>query len=64
MSFFFIWVRIFKSFFELNWRNGVKYVKLVVGYSLLVDVSVHGGMLTMAGSWRRKNVISPKSYDI
>jgi hypothetical protein len=27
-----------------------KYVKLVVRCSLLVDVSVHGGMLTMAGS--------------
>jgi len=27
-----------------------KYVKLVVGCSILVDVSVHGAMLTMAGS--------------
>jgi len=27
-----------------------KYVKLVVECSLLVEVSVHGAMLTMAGS--------------
>jgi len=32
---------------------------LVVGCSLLVEVSVHGGMLTMAGSWWEKNVITP-----
>jgi hypothetical protein len=36
-----------------------KCVKLVVGCSLLVEVSVHGGMLTMAGSWWEKNVITP-----
>jgi len=28
----------------------VNYVKFVVGYSILVDVSVHGGMLTMTGN--------------
>jgi hypothetical protein len=47
------------SFYELNWRNGAKCVKLVVWCSLLVDVSVHGGMLTMAGSWWGKKVITP-----
>jgi hypothetical protein len=47
------------SFYELNWRKGAKCVKLVVGYSLLVDVSVHRGMLTMAGSWWGKKVITP-----
>jgi hypothetical protein len=29
---------------------GAKWVTMVVGCSLLVEVSVHGGMLTMAGS--------------
>jgi len=37
-----------------------KWVTMVVGCSLLVDVSVHRGMLTMAGSWWGKNVITPK----
>jgi hypothetical protein len=46
----------------IPWRNGVKYVKLVVGYSLLVEVSVHGGMLTMASSWCWKKVITPGLY--
>jgi hypothetical protein len=43
----------------IPWRKGVKCVKLVVGCSLLVDVSVHEGMLTMAGSWWGENVITP-----
>jgi hypothetical protein len=47
------------SFYELNWRKGAKCVKLVVECSLLVEVSVHGGMLTMAGSWWGKKVITP-----
>jgi len=34
----------------ITWRKEAKCVKLVVGCSLLVEVSVHGGMLTMAGS--------------
>jgi len=33
---------------------------LAVGCSLLVEVSVHGGMLTMTGSWWEENVITPK----
>jgi len=45
---------------EIPWRNGAKCVKLVVGCSLLVEVSVHGGMLTMAGSWWGEKVINPK----
>jgi hypothetical protein len=45
----------------IPWRRGAKYVKLVVGCSLLVEVSVHGGMLTMAGSWLGENVITPKN---
>jgi hypothetical protein len=57
---FWIWVRVFKSFYELVWRKGAKDVKLVVGYALLVDVSVHGGMLTMADSWWGENVITQK----
>jgi hypothetical protein len=48
------------SFYELNWRKGEKCVKLVVECSLLVEMSVHGGMLTMAGSWWGKKVITPK----
>jgi len=43
----------------IPWWRGAKYVKLVVGCSLLVDVSVHGGMLTMAGSWWGEKVITP-----
>jgi len=35
---------------------------LVVGCSLLVEVSVHGGMLTMTSSWWGKNVITPIKY--
>jgi hypothetical protein len=50
------------SFYELNWRKGAKCVKLVVGCSFLVKVSVHEGMLTMASSWWGKNVITPISY--
>jgi len=38
------------SFYELNGRKMTKCVKLVVGCSLLVDMSVHGDMLTMTGS--------------
>jgi len=34
---------------------------LVVGCSILVDVSVHGGMLTMAGSWWGEKVITPNN---
>jgi hypothetical protein len=51
------------SFYELKWRNGTKCVKLVVGYSLLVEVSVPEDMLTMAGSWWGENVITPKIFD-
>jgi hypothetical protein len=43
----------------IPWRKGAKCVKLVVGCSLLVEVSVHGDMLTMAGSWWGENVITP-----
>jgi hypothetical protein len=46
------------SFHKLDWRKGAKYVKLVVGYSLLVEVSVHGGILTMVGSWWGEKVIT------
>jgi hypothetical protein len=31
----------------MEWGNGMK---IVVSYSLLIDVSVYGGILTMAGS--------------
>lgn len=31
-----------------DWRKGANYVKMVVGYSLLVEVSVHVGILTIA----------------
>jgi hypothetical protein len=41
------------------WRMGAKWVTMVVGCSLLVKVSVHGGMLTMAGSWWGEKVITP-----
>jgi len=34
-----------------DWWKGVNYVKMVIGYSILVKVSVYGGILTMAGSW-------------
>jgi hypothetical protein len=51
------------SFYKLNWRKGAKCVKLVVGCSLLVDVSVHGGMLTITGSWWGKNVITQKKFN-
>jgi len=47
----------------IPWRKWAKYVKLVVGCSLLVNVSVHGDMLTMAGSWWGKNVITPKIFE-
>jgi hypothetical protein len=47
----------------IPWRKGAKCVKLVVGCSLLVEVSVHGGMLTIAGSWWGENVITPRFYD-
>jgi hypothetical protein len=43
----------------IPWQRGAKYVKLVVGYYLLVEVSVHGGMLTMTGSWWGEKVITP-----
>jgi hypothetical protein len=44
----------------IPWRKGAKCVKLVVGCSLLVDVSDHEGMLTMTGSWWGEKVITPK----
>jgi hypothetical protein len=43
---------------EFDCQKGAKYIKLVVGYSLLVDVLVHGGMLAMASSWWKENVIT------
>jgi hypothetical protein len=42
-----------KYFVQVNGiseRKRTKYIKLVVRYSFLVEMSVHGGMLTMAGS--------------
>jgi hypothetical protein len=38
--------------------------KIVVRCSFMVKVSVHAGILTMAGSLREKNVITPKSLCI
>jgi hypothetical protein len=37
-------------FLRIKLTEGAKCVKLVVGCSLLVEVSVHGAMLTMTGS--------------
>jgi hypothetical protein len=41
---------------------GGKPVKMVVGCSILVEVSVHGGKLTTAGSSWGEKVITPNSY--
>jgi hypothetical protein len=35
---------------------------MVVKCSFMVNVSVCGGMLTITGNLRRKNVITPKNY--
>jgi hypothetical protein len=50
-------------FLRIKLTEGAKCVKLVVGCSLLVDVSIHGGMLTMAGSWWGKKVITPYFFE-
>jgi hypothetical protein len=39
-------------------------MEMVVSCSLLVEESVRGGILTMAGSWWGKNVITPKCWDV
>jgi hypothetical protein len=35
---------------ELERRNRPKYVKMIVGYFLLIELSIHGNMLTITGS--------------
>jgi hypothetical protein len=43
----------------IPWRNGLKYVNMVVWCYFLVEVLIHRGMLTMSSSWRGGNVITP-----
>jgi hypothetical protein len=59
---FWFQVRIFESFHKFDWWKEGNGMKIVVSYSLLVDVSVHGSILTMTGSWWRKRLPKKNGY--